>query len=70
MKTCPQCNAELKRVPRSNWLNDEQYEAVKAGDWFCETCPDNWRGQSGLCYFWDSEIEAHERKNCEAMMRE
>lgn len=66
---CPQCGGNLKRVPGSNWLNEYQYAAVKAGDWFCETCPDNDRGASGLCYFWDREIEAHERQLCEAIQR-
>lgn len=66
---CPQCGGTLQRVPGSNWLNSDQYAAVKAGDWFCETCPDNGRGQSGLCYWWDSEIDAHERQLCEAITR-
>lgn len=65
---CPNCSKPLKEVPRhSKWLNDDQYEASKAGDWFCENCPDNGRGNSGLCYFWDREVEASERAACEAI---
>lgn len=56
--TCPQCQRVLQEVPRrSNWLNDDQYAAVKAGDWWCDHCPDNGRGQTGLCYWYDSEVE-------------
>lgn len=42
-------------------MNDYQYSSVKAGDWFCEVCPDNGRGQSGLCYWWNKEIEDYEK---------
>lgn len=65
---CPQCGSPLTEVPRrSNWLNADQYAASKAGDWFCESCPDNGRGNSGLCYFWDSEIESHNKRECDAI---
>lgn len=54
---CPKCGGPLKECPRrSNWLNDDQYASVKAGDYFCETCPDNDRGKSGLCYWWEHEL--------------
>lgn len=69
MANCPKCNGVLERVPPSNWLNADQYAAVKAGDWFCETCPDNERGASGLCYWWDSEVEEHNRRECEKVLR-
>ena len=66
---CPQCGGPLKKVPGSNWLNADQYAAVKAGDYFCETCPDNGRGNSGLCYWWEREVEAHGQRQCEAQAR-
>lgn len=70
MKRCPQCNGQLIEVPRhSNWLNDDQYAASKAGDWYCETCPDNGRGGSGLCYWTDAEVDDHERSQCDAICR-
>ena len=67
---CPQCQNDLKEVPRrSNSLNQYQYEASKAGDWFCETCPDNGRGKTGFCYFSDAEVEAHQNRQCDAAIR-
>lgn len=39
MKTCPQCGAPLVRVPNSTWMSGDQWDAVKAGDWYCGTCP-------------------------------
>lgn len=66
---CPQCGKPLNRVPGSSWMNDDQYEAVKAGDWFCETCPDNGRGNSGLCYWWHQEVENNQQLTCDAITR-
>ncbi len=67
---CPQCNGPLDEVPRhSNWLNDEQYAAVKAGDWYCTSCPSNERGNSPFCYWWNSEVFEHQRRSCDAAMR-
>ena len=65
---CPTCGGQLERVPRSTNMNSDQWDAVKAGDWFCETCPDNDRGQTGLCYWFNSELEAHAKRECEALM--
>lgn len=66
--SCPGCDGPLVEVPRhSKWLNDDQYDAQKAGDWYCETCPDNSRGLQRLCYWSDSEVEAHERVRCAAV---
>lgn len=67
--TCPQCGCDLVRVSNSTPWNDDQWAAVKAGDYYCEACPDNGRGQSGLCYWWKSEVEAHAERACEAIMR-
>ena len=35
-------------------LNEYQFDAVKAGDWFCE-CHSNGRGNAPYAYFWDKE---------------
>lgn len=68
--TCPQCGNDLERVRNTGgWMTRDQFDAVKAGDWYCETCPDNGRGNSGLCYWFASELEAHNRKQCEAITR-
>lgn len=39
------------------YMNNEQFDSVKAGDWYCQVCPDNGRGESGLCYWWDKDLE-------------
>lgn len=65
---CPNCDRKLIEVPRhSRTLNDDQYNSIKAGDWWCETCPDNNRGTAGFCYWWDHEIEAHNKRQCDAI---
>lgn len=39
--TCPDCGAALERVPSHRYLNDDQWDAVKAGDFFCSgSCAD------------------------------
>lgn len=55
---CPQCGGPVKRVeqsPRSP-LNRGQFDAVKAGDYYCEFCPSNGRGKLPLAYWWESEL--------------
>ncbi len=55
---CPQCKGDLQRVsyPNNCMLNYDQWEATIAGNWCCETCPDNGRAKSGKCYWWDEEL--------------
>jgi hypothetical protein len=69
IKKCPQCRNKLERVPDSKWMNSDQWEASKAGDWFCKTCPDNGRSSSGLCYWWNREIEEYEKQECDSITR-
>jgi len=38
-------------------LNSDQFDSIKAGDFFCRKCPDNGRGITGLCYWWHYELE-------------
>jgi hypothetical protein len=39
-KLCPQCGGSLKWVGRGpGWMNADQWDAVKAGDYYCTTCP-------------------------------
>lgn len=69
---CPQCGHALHEVPRhSTWMNDDQYNAVKAGDWYCGTCPpiEGRESASGLRYWFDSEVESAERSACESITR-
>ena len=60
MPVCPVCGKELIRVryPADSPLNRDQWESQKAGDWYCETCPDNGRAVSHQprSYFWDHEV--------------
>jgi len=55
---CPECGNKLEKVTQSSHsiLNEYQFEAVKAGDYFCKTCKGN-RGKTGYRYYWKSELE-------------
>ena len=37
-EVCPKCGNELERVKQSYpaMLNSDQFDAIKAGDWYCE----------------------------------
>ena len=54
---CPKCGDELVRVeyPRGSYLSRDQFESVKAGDWFCTQCSDD-KAMSGYAYFWDKDL--------------
>lgn len=59
-KICPQCGGKLEEVRQSRGspLNKDQFDAVKAGDFFCQKCPSNDRGNSPNCYWWVHELPA------------
>lgn len=45
-------------------LNDEQFDAIRAGDWFCN-CRADGNGSPGYCYFWqmaDGTIKPRESR--------
>lgn len=54
---CPKCGKPLQKVRQGSesMLNQYQFEASKAGDWFCE-CHNNERGNQPYAYFWDNEF--------------
>lgn len=56
--TCPDCGNELEQVTyQAGCLyNREQFDAVRAGDWYCTTCPSNHRGNTQYRYFWNREL--------------
>lgn len=57
---CPECNHPLSRaVPTggSLALSEGQFEAIKAGDWYCDAGCKGTRGKSGLRYYWESELK-------------
>jgi nitrate reductase alpha subunit len=65
---CPQCSTKLEPVPMAPYLNSEQWDATKAGDWFrpafvCEhgdDCPVKREGRSERYrYARDRDLEAH-----------
>lgn len=39
-------------------LNDDQFDSVRAGDWYCDACPSNGRSHTKYRYFWNREIAA------------
>lgn len=55
---CPSCGKPLQKVERSpsSPLNQEQFDAAKAGDFFCDTCPSNERGNARFRYYWKREL--------------
>jgi hypothetical protein len=56
--TCPSCKNPLQPVKQSpnSLLNAEQFDAIKVGDYYCETCPSNGRGKTNYCYYWTHEL--------------
>lgn len=54
---CPKCGAGLMRVcyPIDSYLSRDQFESVKAGDWYCTRCADS-STRSGYTYFWDKDL--------------
>lgn len=59
---CPDCSKPLHKVtrPGGSMLNDDQFDAVRAGDWYCDTCPGNERGNTRYRYFWNREMPSVE----------
>lgn len=57
-KKCPQCGENLIKVLMNTNcpLNEEQFDSVRAGDYYCPKCPDNNRGRGKMCYWWKSEL--------------
>jgi len=55
---CPECKTPLQTVRQTGerMYNDDQFDALKAGDYYCETCPGDGRGKSGLKYWWKREL--------------
>lgn len=60
MKTipvCPQCGHLLHVVPypMDSYMNREQWESLKAGDYFCIVCQ-NPKTKTGYTYFWEDDL--------------
>lgn len=56
---CPNCGYALEKVtyPSGSMLNRDQFDATRAGDWYCG-CHNNNRGNRPYAYFWDREVAA------------
>lgn len=55
---CPErCGGVLTPVshPAGSMLNAEQFDAIRAGDWYCTRCKGD-RSNTGFRYFWNREI--------------
>lgn len=59
---CPECGEELNIVPDSKCLNPEQYDSVKAGDYYCTNCKGD-RGKTGFRYYWKEELNNSQNSN-------
>ena len=57
-RKCPNCGGELFAVtrPSDSYLSPDQFDAVRAGDFYCMKCPSNDRGNTGYWYFWEREL--------------
>lgn len=54
---CPDCGNILHAVtyPSGSYLNRDQWESQRAGDWYCNCCTSN-VARTGFRYFWNSEL--------------
>lgn len=52
---CPYCGSVLRKVTYpGGYLNAEQWESIRAGDYFCEVCPPSER--QNVRYLWAEEV--------------
>lgn len=63
---CPQCGGELREVTysRDGMLNSEQFDAVRAGDYFCKKCPGK-ESNDGYKYFWKRDLAKDALTTCD-----
>lgn len=64
---CPLCGGVLREVFYNpcSLLNRDQWQALRAGDFCCDTCPgdESWNGKK---YFWRRELAPSERETAMA----
>ena len=61
---CPACGNDLHKVEwdaDTSMLNEDQFISIRAGDWYCDKCDDNGRGNRPYSYWWDSEVKKQMR---------
>jgi hypothetical protein len=61
---CPECGDDLRPVENNSLLNDYQFDAVKAGDWFCKSCKSD-KATSGFEYYWSNELKPVVYQECD-----
>jgi ribosomal protein L37AE/L43A len=56
-EVCPDCNTKLKTVRRfsGSYLSQDQFDAVKAGDYYCPNCNDE-ATKSKFKFFWKRDL--------------
>ena len=54
---CPQCKKPLEEVryPDGCMLNRDQFDSIRAGDYYCTSCKGN-EAKSGFKYWWEKEV--------------
>jgi len=64
IEVCPQCGTGLRVVRNtSGVLNDEQFDSMRAGDFFCENCK-GVEAKSGYKYWWKRDLEKYHKPLC------
>lgn len=65
IELCPQCGSGLRvvRNPAGSVLNDDQFDSVRAGDYYCENCKGN-EAKSGYKYWWKKDLEQQPKSAC------
>lgn len=59
---CPQCGGHLEEVTnRGGMLNDEQFDSMRAGDYYCSHCVGT-EAKSGYKYWWKSFLDMRVQK--------
>jgi len=62
---CPDCGTKLEKVvyDSSYLLNFDQWDSIKAGDYYCPGECKGDRGKSGLRYFWERALTDSSHSN-------
>lgn len=61
---CPECGDDLDRVVNNGPLNDDQFDAVKAGDWYCKKCKSD-AAATGFKYWLDRQLAVVVYQTCD-----
>lgn len=61
--SCPNCGRELYAVTQhpASLLNEHQFLAIRAGDYYCKICTSDNPRRSGHRYWWKQELTGRAR---------